>query len=514
MEICWKNRARNAGLGLVGCLVLCGGVSMAEEGAAEGGFAPLQKAVKTVKSLMNHRRQDVRAAEMKKEQEEQRKREEAEREKNVTLKDQFKLVEHLLAVRIDEMVKVPEGSTVKAALNVVRRHAEARNMPVRIVWADADAAEDNDRLKLKGEVNLYGCMASEAIAKICEAANCVYMVRGKQVELEPYGKELQVEKIPCPQPVFENCFISQRVTYDANGRKQEARALPYQRNAGRSYRYVIKEKRIGKILDFKIRGEYDPETGLLELRGTRLSLIQCRKEIDDMCHTWLRSFKAKEQGVQDTTTQRYRIDRKLNALPMVPIEFAERCTLKEVVEYLNLVASKSRIKLTGRFAAERGQEEVPLWDEMVIPHSTFLDAVFHVCDAIRGSYTVQGTKLTFIPKRLERRRYETRNPAWSTLVTSLRKEENPESRSNTSGRRFFDTQDEDENSVDKQFKRVLASIGIQVPDAGSVEYASSSSLVQNPPGVRSGTILVVEADPRTHFHLNRLFRYIKVIENP
>lgn len=507
-RIAWVN---NAAVALAGCLLLGGGVVVAEEEEdAEGGFHSITKAVRTVKSLMGHRRQDVREAEQKKEMEEKQKREAEENEKNVTLKHQFKLVENLLEIRIDEMLKLPKGTTIASALDVVLRHAAEHKKPFRVEWAEGQNAEENNRLKLKGEVNLYGCMASEAIARICEAANCGFTVRGRHVELEYYGKNVRVEQIPCPQAVFSECFISNRVRYDANGKKHDARPLPYQRNTAVRYTYEIKEKRIGKLLDYKLSGEYDPETGLLELRGTRLGLLQCRKEIDDAYHLWVRSAKVKTQGVQDTTSQRYKVERKLNALPVVPIVFAERCTLNEVVQYLNLVAGKSRIKLLVKFAAERGQEDTLIREKIVIPHSTFLDAVFCVSEAIHGSYTVQGTKLTFVPRELERRSYECRRD-WETLVVRERDEQKTQPTRTPKKNRFEEEEEEEETPDEKKLRMKLEAIGLRLPESGSIDYSGTTSNYQM---TWQGKIVEVEADPRSHFHLNRLFRYFKIIENP
>ena len=505
-RIAWVN---NAAVALAGCLLLGGGVVVAEEDESADDSSAISKAVKKVKSLMGHRRQDVREAEQKKEMEAQRKRDEEEAGRNVTLKQQFKLVEDLLEIRIDEMVRIPEDTSIKAALEVVQRHAEALKKPIHIVWAEGQDGEENNRLKLKGAVNLYGCMASEAIARICEAANCGFTVRGRRVELEYYGKEIRVEKIPCPQAVFMECFISNRVRYDANGRKHDARPLPYQRDTTDQYIYEIKEKRIGKILDYRLRGEYDPGTGLLELRGTRLGLMQCRKEIDDMYHVWLRRAKVKAQGVQDTGSHRYKVERKLNALPVVPIEFVERCSLKEMVQYLNLLANKSRVRLGVKFDVERGQEDMLPREKLVIPHSTFLDAVFRVSSAIHGSYKVQGTRLTFVPRELERRRYECRKD-WETMVVRERNEQKIQP-TRTPKKNRFEEEDEEETPEEEKLRMKLAAIGLQLPESGSIEYAHTNSTVQ-PAWQRR--IVEVEADPRSHYHLSRLFRYFKIIGNP
>lgn len=487
-------------------MLLCGGVCHAEL-LEEEVMPTIKQAVKSVKSLMEHRRQDVREAEEEKQLAEEEERQKKERAQEVTLEEQFKLVENLLKIRIQEMVKAPRGTSVKAALDVVRRHAARHKTPVKIVWAEGENAEENNRLKLKTEVNLYGCMASEAIARICDAANCGFMVRGRQVELTYYGKDLREEKIPCPHAVFEECFFNQRVAYDAKGKKLDARLLSSQKNAGVRYRYEIKAPRIVNLLDFKLQGEYNPESGILGLKGTRMSLIQCRKEVDDVYHIWLRSARVKIHGVQDTNTHRYRVNRKLNAHPVVPIEFAERCSLKEIVRYLNLVAGKSRIKLVAAFAVGREHEDSMLREDLVIPHSTFLEAVFCVCDAIRGTYTVQGNKVTFLPRELDSVRYETRNE-WPKLVANWKSGKEDESRS--AGRRFLDKMD----GTDDDLKKVLKSVGIQIPDDGSAEESQETLPAREGQSKQTRNVLTVKAGPRAHFHLERLFKYIKIIENP
>ena len=175
-----------------------------------------------------------------------------------------------------------------------------------------------------------------------------------------------------------------------------------------------------------------------------------------------------------------------------------------------LVAGKSRIKLLAKFAAERGQEDTLIREKIVIPHSTFLDAVFCVSEAIHGSYTVQGTKLTFVPRELERRRYEYRSD-WSSLLSRIQQAERttPE---RSSGKGRFDNAAEDaETANGKLLRKGLESIGLRLPDSGSMEYGTGT---YDGRIYRQGCSVEVEADPRSIFHLNRLYRYFKVIENP
>lgn len=459
-------------------IMMAGSAYAEEEQEAE---LPLKAGVKTVKSLLNHRRQDVREEEERKLNVQKEEAAKETRERTATPQDQIKFVEQLLKIRIGEAENLPAGTPVGEALAVVESYASRAGAPLDVEWVESADGEIN----LQCDVNLYGCTVPEALAQICQATNCYYMVRRLHIGLMYLGKGMLKEKIACPSAVFYECFRSRRAYYT-----EEYKKIPARSNRGKEQGILMDEvQRLirprGSI--GKIAGVYDADKSVLLLEASPYTMFKCKTVINDAYHRWLKSSKSRSAGAQDAGSRRYKLERKLNELSVVPIEFVKHTSLQDVVRYLNVLVRHGKHHLNVTFRVLKEHEDTTLGENLMIPDVSLLEAVFCVTEAYHGSYTVQGSRMCIAPNVLEKRTY---TPTTVLLDYVHYVETGKKGRAQTNT-----------EPSSTAVKKALNNCGACIP-------ANGSSILT------SDNILKITSTPRTFFIMDRLLRLVRMAENP
>ncbi len=441
-----------------------------------------KKALQVVDSLMKHRRQDVREAEAAAELEAERKAAPDVLKKKTSSKakadeaevPQLRVVEILLKGRMPA-VQVPDGTKLKTAVEVVLEKIRDKAGSVEFTCPEVreytrkkSAKKVKEEVRVRGEVNISGCTAAEALELLCDAAACQYIVRGDQVVIESLDYQPVTEVLIYPDKVFHQCFTSQRMNPD-----------PRQPGKKWARQYRITQK-VHLRHRGNCRGVYEFDRFRLELTGSPRRIMECKEDLDELYHKWLRSQNAKDYHAQDPGSRRYKLESKMAAFPMVPVEFEAGASLESVLEYVSLCSRFGKYKFPARITADKKEMQRDLDHKLVIQHDSLLEALFRICDAFRGSYTMRGSKVTIHPEKLEKRRYQmTQN--WESLL-----------RDETG--RFLQTED-------AKVESALRELGIIFPVHGGASYDSKTNT------------LTVDASPANIHQLNRLVRYTVIIEN-
>lgn len=451
-------------------------------GAEQEGFMEegKKKALQVVDSLMKHRRQDVRETEDAAEQEAEsvaapdvlKKKSRAKARANDAEAPQLRVVETLLKGRMPA-VQVPDDTKLKTVVEVILEKirdkagvVEFSCPEVREYTRRKSGKKVKEEVRVRGEVNISGCTAAEALEMVCDAAACQYVVRGDQVVIESLDYQPVTEVLIYPDKVFHQCFSSHRMSPDPR--------LPEKR---RVYQYRIAHK-VHLRHRGNCRGVYEFDRFRLELTGSPRRIMECKEDLDELYHKWLRTQNAKDYRAQDPGSRRYKLESKMAAFPMVPVEFEPGTPLESILEYVSLCSRFGKYKFPARITADKKELKRDLDHKLLIQHDSLLEALFRICDAFRGSYTMRGSKVTIHPEKLEKRRYQM-TQHWEPL---LREE------------KVLHTDD-------AKVESALRELGIIFPVHGGASYDLKTN------------ILTVDASPANIYQLNRLVRFTNIIEN-
>lgn len=449
----------------------------------------LSKGIRVVRSLFDHRRQDVREAAAR----EAAEREAREEEKlpsftretyDVDTEKQLKLLENMLTTRIGSEGNFKAGTTVNRVIKAIVDRAKEAGTPVDVSWEGE--SEDNAQIRLRDDVLLSGCNLAEALHRICAAADCEYVVREGQIVLKYVGDAPITMSLLYYKFVVNGCFIMQR----ADG----TRVAHLDRDVWNDSIATIKAKRWGAQLNRRISGKYNEYRCILTLKSTPYTLLRCKRDLDTLYTQWLGSGEAEKNVADHTRDRRWRMEQKLESALAVPVEFPRTTTVKDVVKYFTLVCRYAKLKANVKFKAEREDLEMPLPRPLKIGTCTILEALFCACDSMKGSYKLRLPWITFTPEVLETRRYAVN----SALQRQLREEENKNNGRNGSSRQSSSVSE----VTDIAAKTALRAFEIHLPFNGSASYDVSDKTI------------TVEADPRSIHRLNRYLKLAGVVDNP
>ncbi len=461
------------------------------EEAADGSRG---KGIRVVKSLFDHRRQDVREAAAR-ERAEREAAEEAERPSftgdalKVEAGKQRKVLETLLLVRMPSDCKFEAGAKVNVVIRAMAERAGENAEPIEITWEE-DASE-NEKIALGVDVVLSGCNLAEALRRICAAADCQYILKGSRILLESIADKQETIIRSYHSEIVHKCFKGEYEYCYADGR----RSRKYVRRKKPEEVFVIKGKKSGQGLRHGIKGEYYNHKGLLTLTGAPHDLCLCKQELETLYAQWLGGSSARRYEAEDPKGKRFRMEQKLDSVPAVPIEFPRTATVGDVIRYFTTICRYARLKSNIRFAADRADLKSGLSKPLRIQNCTILEALFSACEAMQGAYTIRHPKVTFTPGVLESRSY----PVHTEFIELLRKIQSPgRPESNATIRHPYAISD----VTKQQLREALLSLGVPLPSNAEVSYDAEQYK------------LTVHANPRTIQQLNRLIYYTNVEENP
>ncbi len=453
------------------------------------------KGIKVVKSLFDHRRQDVREAAAR-EAAEQAAREEQKQpsftggSNKLVVENQLRLVETLLQTRMMTGSKFNAGNTAEQAIRAVCDRAEEAEEPISITWSDE--AGDDEAVRLVDDIDLSGCNMAEALHRICASANCQYIVRNGQVVLERVGRTPRSMSLVYYKEVVDKCFETTSVFPREDGRRIVGRHSKHDKGETLD---IIRKKRWGVTLNRKVAGEYSRKKEVLKLTAMPYTLLVCIQDLDTLYYQWLGGSYAKRIKAENLKSKRFRMEQKLAAALAVPIELPRSATVEDVVKYFTLVCRYSKLKTNIRFSAERGDLTGSLLKPLKIETCSILDALFCACDTMQGSYSFRHPRITFVPGELETRKYTTR-----FSMNALLKEEEGKKHVQKAGRT---PQPQVAHEVsDSTVISTLRMLGIQLPLNSRIVYEASTNMLQ------------VEADPRSIYRLNRHVEFVEPLENP
>lgn len=453
-----------------------------------------EKGIKVVKSLFNHRRQDVREAAERKTAE----REAAEEARRpaftgdalkVEAGKQSKVLETLLLVRMPMDYKFGAGVKVHQVVRAVVDRVGENAEPIEVKWAED--ASGYEKIELKMDVVLSGCNMAEALRRICAASDCQYLLSGTQILLESIADKQETIIRPYYSEIVYKCFKGEYEYRDADGKRSRKPS----RLQNTETIYVIKRKKFGQRLRHEVKGECNVQKGLLTLTGTPHDLYQCKQDLETLYAQWLGSTNARQYHAEDPKGKRFRMEQKLDSVPAVPIEFPRTATVADVIKYFSTICRHARLKSNIRFAAERAELKLVLPRPLRIQNCTILEALFRACDAMQGAYTIRYPKVTFTPGVLESRSYPVHTD-FIELVQKIQSAGSPESKA------VPRTPYAMSRLTERELKVALRTIGVQLPPNGEVSYDAERYK------------LTVSANPRTIQQLNRLIHYTDVEENP
>lgn len=450
----------------------------------------LSKGIRVVKSLFDHRRQDVREAAAREAAEREAREEEklpsfTGKKYNADTENLLKLLENMLKTRIGAEGNFKAGTSVNRVIKAICDRAKEVETPVDVSWEEE--SEDNARIRLRDDVQLSGCNLAEALHRICAAADCEYVVREGQIVLKYVADAPTTMSLLYYRFVVNGCFIMQR----ADG----TRVAYLDREAMSDSIATIKSKRWGAQLNRKISGKYNEYRCILTLKSLPYTLLRCKRDLDTLYTQWLGTGEAEMNVADHTRDRRWRMEQKLESALAVPVEFPRATTVKDVVKYFTLVCRYAKLKANVKFKAEREDLETPLPRPLKIGTCTILEALFCACDSMKGSYKLRLPWITFTPGVLEPRKYA----ANSALIKQLWEAENKKYMGKNGRARQSSSARE---VTDITTKATLRAFEIHLPFNGSASYDASDKTI------------TVEADPRSIHRLNRYLKSAGAVDNP
>lgn len=456
---------------------------------AQEADEPVRKGVKVVKSLFGHRRQDVREAAERQERERQMQQMEAlprymKQQESVRPAEMIRILEKMLNIRMLPGSHYEAGTRMLTALRALRDRAAEQDAPFSIVWDEGDRKwpdEELNEVLLQDDIELSGCNLAEALQRICQSADCQYTLRGNQVVMKSVADSPQTLVIPCGVSEFEKCF-----NFKSELRTPEGKAIRSSRidlSGDRRRFYVITGKRYGQQLTRRIAGEYNQFRGTLTLTGMPDAILQCRRDLDELYHETLKSGRGRDSRLEDPNDKRYKLEYKLNSIPVFPIEFPAGVKMNDVVRYLSLLIRHSRAKLPVKFSAQNGSLtcKVPL----VIRDCSALEALMKAVDSFGKSYTIQGNRITLSETEGEYHTYAVRN----TFIDLLKEQQRRGNIASRNGSRTQQSADAD------LIYDTLKIMGIELSDPLGASYREHDFSLR----VRGST--------QNHYLLNRHYSF-------
>lgn len=445
----------------------------------------LRKGIRVVKSLFDHRRQDVREAAAREAREEEKLPSFTEETYDVDAEKQLMLLENMLKIRMGTEGNFKAGTPVNLAIKAICARAKEADAPIKVSWEGE--SKGNEKISLLDDVQLSGCNLAESLHLICASADCEYVLREGQIILKHVADTPSTMSLLYYKFVVNGCFIMQR----ADG----TRITHVEREAKRDSIATIKEKRWGAQMKRRISGKYNEYRCILTLKSLPYTLLRCKRDLDTLYAQWLGSGEAEMKVADHTRDRRWRMERKLESALAVPVEFPRATTVKDVVKYFTLVCRYAKLKANIRFKAEREDLEKPLSRPLKIGTCTILEALFCACDSMKGSYKLRLPWITFTPEVLETRRYA----ANSVLIEQFRAAENLKNMGTDARKHRFSSSRE---ITDMTTKSTLRAFGIHLPHNGSAIYDSTDKTI------------TVEADPRSIHCLNRYLKSAGAADAP
>lgn len=390
------NRLRHAGRvwGVLLALVVAALPCRAETRLGEER-APVKK-LRVVKSLMEHRRRDVREQEA-----EQKAAEAARLEAERPLTDaelnarHLELLPALLKVRMN-VQKVEPHTSLTTILELLKSRLQEQGHMVDIAWAPAESATEVPLTRERKTLSGLSCV--EVLEWLCIETDSEYAVRKGRVELFPHRmEELSMERAFPYQALHKHFSIGS--------------------SEGNSYERIIRPNRRTPIYGVKVEITSNWRNDWLRMRGTARDLARVNRYLDEVYHKWIRTSEAKRLGALDPKSKEGKLDAALSSVPLVPVEFPAPMTYDDVEKYIEIHVRAYNMKPSFRieFVSLKRNRRTAKAELPAFEGYSLQDALARFYDALDSHYVFRGNSLVPIVGRMKHENYH----VTSSLVSEI-----------------------------------------------------------------------------------------------
>ena len=357
--------------------------------------APVKK-LKVVKSLMEHRRRDVREQEA-----EQKAAEAARLEAERPLTDaelnarHLELLAALLKVRMN-VQKVEPHTSLTTILELLKSRLQEQGHMVDIAWVPAESATEVPLTRERKTLSGLTCV--EVLEWLCIETDSEYAVRKGRVELFPHRMEEQTSERAFPYRALPKYFSVGK-------------------SVGNSDERLIRIDRHSPVFGAKVEITVNLRNDWMRLRGTARDLARVNRYLDEVYHKWIRTSEAKRLGALDPKSKEGKLDAALSSVPLVPVEFPAPMTYDDVEKYIEIHVRAYNMKPLFRidFVSLKRNSRTAKAELPAFEGYSLQDALARFYDALNSHYVFRGNSLVPIVGRMKHENYHVS----SSLVSEI-----------------------------------------------------------------------------------------------